>query len=138
MPQLFTIFGNPVSHSKSPLMHNLAFQGLEYDGVYTRYQLEDGSQLREKFFELDITGANITVPHKQHAFEGEVRCVAHQWFTKLAGNITLFRPVINTRVFDVFDIHRHLQDAAFFTCGCCCFRKRQSEQTFRVPTCIFT
>jgi len=69
MPQLFTIFGNPVSHSKSPLMHNLAFQGLEYDGVYTRYQLEDGSQLREKFFELDITGANITVPHKQHAFE---------------------------------------------------------------------
>jgi len=69
MPQLFTIFGNPVSHSKSPLMHNLAFQGLEYDGVYTRYQLEDGSQLRAKFFELDITGANITVPHKQHAFE---------------------------------------------------------------------
>ena len=69
MSQLFTIFGNPVSHSKSPLMHNLAFQGLGYDGVYTRYKLEDGSQLREKFFELNIKGANITVPHKQHAFE---------------------------------------------------------------------
>ena len=67
--QLFTIFGNPVSHSKSPLMHNLAFQGLGYDGVYTRYKLEDGSQLREKFFELGITGANITVPHKESAFE---------------------------------------------------------------------
>jgi len=67
--QLFTIFGNPVSHSKSPLMHNLAFQGLGYNGVYTRYQLEDGSQLREKFFELGISGANITVPHKQNAFK---------------------------------------------------------------------
>ncbi len=67
--QLFTIFGNPVSHSKSPLMHNLAFQGLGYSGVYTRYRLEDGSQLREKFFELGITGANITVPHKEYAFK---------------------------------------------------------------------
>ena len=67
--QLFTIFGNPVSHSKSPLMHNLAFQGLDYNGVYIRYKLEDGSQLREKFFKLNITGANITVPHKESAFE---------------------------------------------------------------------
>ena len=67
--QLFTIFGNPVSHSKSPLMHNLAFQGLGYNGVYTRYRLEDGSQLREKFFELGISGANITVPHKEFAFK---------------------------------------------------------------------
>jgi len=69
MAQLFTIFGDPVSHSKSPLMHNLAFQALNYDAVYTRYRLEDGTQLRDKFFELDIQGANITVPHKQHAFE---------------------------------------------------------------------
>ena len=67
--QLFTILGNPVSHSKSPLMHNLSFAGLNYDGVYTRYKLEDGSQLRQKFFDLDIAGANITVPHKEYAFE---------------------------------------------------------------------
>ena len=67
--QLFTIFGNPVSHSKSPLMHNLAFNGLGYDGVYTRYQLKVGSQLKKKFLELDISGANITVPHKESAFE---------------------------------------------------------------------
>jgi len=67
--QLFTIFGNPVSHSKSPLMHNLSFSALNYDGVYTRYKLEDGTQLREKFFDLDIIGANITVPHKEYAFK---------------------------------------------------------------------
>ncbi|MCH9740182.1 MAG: shikimate dehydrogenase [Epsilonproteobacteria bacterium] len=67
--QLFTIFGNPVSHSKSPLMHNLSFKGLEYDGCYTRYRLEDGTQLRSKFFDLDIIGANITVPHKEEAFK---------------------------------------------------------------------
>ncbi|SFV71861.1 Shikimate 5-dehydrogenase I alpha [hydrothermal vent metagenome] len=68
MKKLFTIFGNPISHSKSPLMHNLSFRGLNYSGCYTRYKLEDGSMLRDKFFELNITGANITVPHKEHAF----------------------------------------------------------------------
>ena len=66
--QLFTIFGNPVSHSKSPLMHNLSFKGLGYNGCYTRYRLEDGSKLKNKFLELGIQGANITVPHKEHAF----------------------------------------------------------------------
>ena len=66
--QLFTIFGNPVSHSKSPLMHNLSFKGLGYNACYTRYKLEDGSRLKSKFLELGIQGANITVPHKEHAF----------------------------------------------------------------------
>jgi shikimate dehydrogenase len=67
--KLFSIFGNPVSHSKSPLMHNYSFKGLNYPACYTRYKLEDGSQLREKFFDLNITGANITVPHKEEAFK---------------------------------------------------------------------
>jgi len=68
MKQLFAIFGNPVSHSKSPLMHNLSFQGLKFDGCYTRYQLEEGSKLKETFFSLGLKGINITVPHKEHAY----------------------------------------------------------------------
>lgn len=66
--ELFAIFGNPVSHSKSPLMHNLAFKGLGYEGCYNRYKLEDGEQLREKFVDLGLKGINITVPHKEHAY----------------------------------------------------------------------
>ncbi|MEA3456728.1 MAG: shikimate dehydrogenase [Campylobacterota bacterium] len=65
---LFAIFGNPVFHSKSPLMHNLTFRGLDYPGCYTRYLLEDGEKLRETFFALGLKGANITVPHKEHAY----------------------------------------------------------------------
>ncbi|MCW8820934.1 MAG: shikimate dehydrogenase [Sulfurovum sp.] len=65
---LFAIFGNPVSHSKSPLMHNLSFQGLGFDGCYTRYLLEDGSKLKETFFTLGLKGINITVPHKEYAY----------------------------------------------------------------------
>jgi shikimate dehydrogenase len=68
MKELFAIFGNPVSHSKSPLMHNLSFNALNYNACYTRYLLEDGSKLKETFFSLKLKGANITVPHKEHAF----------------------------------------------------------------------
>ena len=66
--QLFAIFGNPVSHSKSPLMHNLAFKGLGYDACYARYRLEEGAKLKETFVALGLKGINITVPHKEHAF----------------------------------------------------------------------
>ena len=66
--ELFAIFGNPVSHSKSPLMHNLSFQGLNYDACYARYQLQDGEKLKNTFFSLGLKGINITVPHKEHAY----------------------------------------------------------------------
>ena len=82
--QLFTIFGNPVSHSKSPLMHNLSFKGLGYDGCYTRYRLENGSKLKSKFLELGIQGANITVPHKEHAFNA---CDVLDEFAQKVGSV---------------------------------------------------
>jgi len=66
--ELFAIFGNPVSHSKSPLMHNLSFRGLEYDACYTRYLLHDGLRLKEMFLKLGLKGVNVTVPHKEAAF----------------------------------------------------------------------
>lgn len=66
--ELFAIFGNPVSHSKSPLMHNLAFKGLEIDGCYSRYKLNNGERLKETFFALGLKGINITVPHKEYAY----------------------------------------------------------------------
>jgi len=66
--ELFAIFGNPVSHSKSPLMHNLTFQGLDHDACYARYRLEEGEKLKQTFFSLGLKGINITVPHKEHAY----------------------------------------------------------------------
>ncbi|WP_456381635.1 shikimate dehydrogenase [Hydrogenimonas sp.] len=69
MKELFAVFGNPVYHSKSPLMHNLAFRTLKYDGCYTRWLLVEGEKLRETFFDLGFKGVNITVPHKEWAFK---------------------------------------------------------------------
>jgi shikimate dehydrogenase len=82
--ELFAIFGNPVSHSKSPLMHNLAFQGLGFDGCYARYLLEDGNKLKETFFSLGLKGINITVPHKEYAYDA---CDVLDPFAKKVGAV---------------------------------------------------
>ena len=77
---IFTIFGNPVSHSKSPLMHNYFFKKMNLNHCYTRYLLEDGSKIMETFKNLKINGANVTVPHKEWAYKlaDEVRGVAKE------------------------------------------------------------
>ncbi|WP_236619544.1 shikimate dehydrogenase [Lebetimonas sp. JH369] len=66
---MFLIFGNPVSHSKSPLMHNSFFKKEKINACYTRFLLTDGEEIVKKFKELKIKGANVTVPHKEWAYK---------------------------------------------------------------------
>ena len=79
---LFAIFGNPVSHSKSPLMHNLAFKALKFNGCYTRHLLTDGTTLKKTFLALNLKGINITVPHKEEAYKA---CDELDYFAKQVG-----------------------------------------------------
>ncbi|PHR58962.1 MAG: shikimate dehydrogenase [Arcobacter sp.] len=86
--ELFAIFGNPVKHSRSPLMHNHVFKQLHYNACYTRIHLEDGTKLKETFFEQKLSGANITVPHKEAAYKA---CDEVRGFAKKIG-------VVNTLI----------------------------------------
>ena len=76
----FTIFGNPVEHSKSPQMHNAGFKNIKFNGNYTKTHLEDGTIVKNIFLQNNYKGANITVPHKIDAFNNadEVRGLAKQ------------------------------------------------------------
>ncbi len=76
--KLFTIFGDPVSHSISPLLHNIAIKNLNLNACYTRYHLLNGQKIIESFKNLNLSGANVTVPHKEIAYKGcdEIRGVA--------------------------------------------------------------
>lgn len=80
--KLFAIFGDPVEHSRSPLMHNCVFKNLNYPASYTRVHLKDGSKLRDTFLSLGLSGANITVPHKEAAYEA---CDEIRGFAKHVG-----------------------------------------------------
>ncbi len=86
--KLFAIFGDPVSHSRSPLMHNSVFKNLNYKACYTRVHLKDGSKLKDTFFTLGLSGANVTVPHKEEAYRA---CDEVRGFAKTVG-------VVNTLI----------------------------------------
>lgn len=64
----YTIFGNPVSHSKSPQMQNAGFKYLGLKHTYNKTLIKD-ENIKKVFLDLGLSGANITVPHKETAFE---------------------------------------------------------------------
>ena len=67
--RLFAVIGNPISHSKSPKMHNFAIKQLELDAFYGRIKLEQGKDLISILKNRFLDGINITVPYKEDAFE---------------------------------------------------------------------
>jgi len=62
--QVFAVFGNPVSHSLSPVMFNRAFSKTGYNGVYVAFQVRAIGEGISAMRSLGIKGASITIPHK--------------------------------------------------------------------------
>jgi shikimate dehydrogenase len=65
--RLLGILGNPLSHSYSPSMHNMAIERLKLDLVYVPLKVETSGldACLRAIRELDFLGVNVTVPHKQ-------------------------------------------------------------------------
>lgn len=71
--QVLTVFGDPIAHSLSPVMHNAAFQALGLNCVYIPCHVRP-EQLKSAVFgirALNFKGVNVTIPHKQ-AIAGEL------------------------------------------------------------------
>jgi shikimate dehydrogenase len=64
---VYGIFGYPVSHSLSPLMHNAAFSALCIDSVYLAFCVapEELEVATKAIRALGVSGINVTIPHKQ-------------------------------------------------------------------------
>ncbi|SHE60219.1 shikimate dehydrogenase [Desulforamulus putei] len=62
------LFGFPVEHSFSPAMHNAAYAKLGLNWVYVPYGVHPDrlAQAMEGIRSLELTGVNVTVPHKQN------------------------------------------------------------------------
>lgn len=68
---LLGLIGYPIKHSKSPHMHNTAFEALGLDYVYLAFEVEDGyiKEALEALKTLGAKGGNITMPHKTKVVE---------------------------------------------------------------------
>ena len=64
--RIYGIIGYPVEHSFSPRMHNAAFSALKMDARYLAFPVkpEQVQQALEGIRVLNISGVNVTVPHK--------------------------------------------------------------------------
>jgi shikimate dehydrogenase len=62
--RLFALFGNPVGHSLSPLMHNAAYEALHLSARYTAFAVPDAETALRRMREMGIEGASVTIPLK--------------------------------------------------------------------------
>ncbi|EGT5662803.1 shikimate dehydrogenase [Cronobacter dublinensis subsp. dublinensis] len=68
--ETYAVFGNPVSHSKSPFIHQQFAAQLQIEHPYGRVlaPLDTFVETLEGFFMAGGKGANVTVPFKEQAF----------------------------------------------------------------------
>lgn len=66
---VYVLFGDPVSHSLSPVMHNRAFEYTGFNGVYFAFRVKDIKNALMSLKALGIKGASITIPHKAGAIK---------------------------------------------------------------------
>jgi shikimate dehydrogenase len=63
------VIGDPVEHSRSPAMHNAAFDALDLDWVYVALPVPrgEGAAAVRSVRALGLAGLNVTMPHKPDA-----------------------------------------------------------------------
>jgi shikimate dehydrogenase len=61
---IYVLFGNPVAHSLSPLMHNAAYAQMGIDARYTAYCPRDIEEAIRLMREERVSGASVTIPFK--------------------------------------------------------------------------
>jgi len=64
-PRRFFLFGNPIAHSMSPILHNTAFEVLGLPHVYDLMETADvGEEIKATMVSPDFGGASVTIPFK--------------------------------------------------------------------------
>lgn len=69
-PALYAVFGDPIGHSLSPLMHATAFWATGCNGVYVAVQTARGKDVIKGIKAVGIRGASVTIPLKESVVEG--------------------------------------------------------------------
>lgn len=68
----YAVFGHPIGHTLSPIMHNRSFEALGLDAIYLAFDVapEKLMDVLPRMADLGFGGINLTVPLKEVAFRG--------------------------------------------------------------------
>lgn len=124
MTKQYAVIGDPIKHSKSPLMHNAGFDHLGLDANYSAIHVtvEDLPQFVERA-RNELSGFNVTVPHKYEIipFLDEISQAS-----KIAGSVNTVS-IRNGRLYgdttDGYGLEMGIKEAFDIDIACCsiCF-----------------
>jgi shikimate dehydrogenase len=63
-PAIFALFGNPVAHSLSPLMHNAAYKKMGIDASYVPLRVGNLKDAMQGVRACNMRGISVTIPYK--------------------------------------------------------------------------
>ncbi|MBI4767263.1 MAG: shikimate dehydrogenase [Deltaproteobacteria bacterium] len=67
--KIFAVFGNPIGHSLSPLMHQAALDRMDIQARYVPFRVTDIRKAVEGIRGLGIQGVSVTLPFKTEVME---------------------------------------------------------------------
>src|SRR4030042_1393177 len=62
--ELYGVIGNPVQHSRSPIIHNGAFKRLGWNAVYLAFEVKNVEEALRGIRGLGVRGVSVTIPFK--------------------------------------------------------------------------
>ncbi|KAI4373086.1 hypothetical protein MLD38_011249 [Melastoma candidum] len=65
--KVYGVIGNPVAHSKSPILYNESFESVNFNGVYLHLLVDNISSFFDAYSSTDFVGFSIAIPHKEAA-----------------------------------------------------------------------
>ncbi len=101
MTDQYAVFGNPISHSKSPRIHALFAEQTKQDIEYNKVLVEHGQFASEAkhFFDDGGKGLNITVPFKLDAYQFAEQNGSVSERAKLAGAVNTLKKLPDGKIF---------------------------------------
>jgi 3-dehydroquinate dehydratase / shikimate dehydrogenase len=63
--RVYGVIGNPIGHSLSPLLHNVAFHARKFDAVFVPFLVRDLGEFLVGSRAFGVSGFAVTIPHKE-------------------------------------------------------------------------
>ena len=89
--KVFGVLGSPLSHSKSPKLHNYWFKKYKLKNIYKKYEINEKQipKLLQEIKDKKVNGINVTIPYKKIVIKHLDKLEGNAKFTNSVNTIFL-------------------------------------------------